>query len=126
MISNGNYERKEIATRENTEGEYSPITDNLDRIFMDLLNYAAENPDAEGDWEEYQKGVYQDNYYFESEGIDYLVQHDIVTGTLTLYELRPLSKYEPEEEPYCPSATAGDYSPSNPWDAPGMSISDFI
>ncbi len=24
------------------------------------------------------------------------------------------------------SATMGDYSPSNPWDAPGMSISDFI
>lgn len=27
---------------------------------------------------------------------------------------------------YCLSATAGDYSPGNPWDAPGMSISDFI
>ena len=27
---------------------------------------------------------------------------------------------------YTPSATAGDYSPSNPWDAPGMSMSDFI
>lgn len=24
------------------------------------------------------------------------------------------------------SATGGDYSPSNPWDAPGMSVSDFI
>lgn len=24
------------------------------------------------------------------------------------------------------SATNGDYSPSNPWDAPGMSIRDFI
>ncbi len=32
---------------------------------------------------------------------------------------------EPEEE-YTPSATNGDYSPSNPWDAPGMSIHDFI
>lgn len=28
------------------------------------------------------------------------------------------------EEP--PSSTAGDYSPSNPWDAPGMSIKNFI
>ena len=27
---------------------------------------------------------------------------------------------------YTPSATNGDYSPSNPWDAPGMSIKDFI
>lgn len=25
-----------------------------------------------------------------------------------------------------PSSTAGDYSPSHPWDAPGMSIKDFI
>ena len=31
-----------------------------------------------------------------------------------------------DEDEYCPSATAGDYSPSNPWDAPGMSIRDFI
>lgn len=30
-----------------------------------------------------------------------------------------------EEEEYT-SSTNGDYSPGNPWDAPGMSISDFI
>ena len=30
------------------------------------------------------------------------------------------------EEEYYPSSTNGDYSPSNPWDAPGMSIRDFI
>ena len=30
------------------------------------------------------------------------------------------------DEDYIPSATMGDYSPSNPWDAPGLSISDFI
>ena len=36
---------------------------------------------------------------------------------------------EPEEEyydDYISSSTEGDYSPSNPWDAPGMSIHDFI
>ena len=27
---------------------------------------------------------------------------------------------------YTPSATRGDYSPSSPWNAPGMSIHDFI
>lgn len=27
---------------------------------------------------------------------------------------------------YVSSCTNGDYSPSNPWDAPGMSIRDFI
>ena len=33
--------------------------------------------------------------------------------------------YEFEEE-YTPSAENGDYSPSNPWDAPGCSIDMFI
>jgi hypothetical protein len=27
---------------------------------------------------------------------------------------------------YTPSSINGDYSPNNPWDAPGMSIRDFI
>ena len=31
-----------------------------------------------------------------------------------------------EDDEYTPSSTAGDYGPSNPWNAPGMSISDFI
>ena len=30
------------------------------------------------------------------------------------------------EEEYVPSCTNGDYSPSNPWDAPGCSIKMFI
>lgn len=34
-------------------------------------------------------------------------------------------EYEDDEE-YIPSATRGDYSPSCPWNAPGMSISDFF
>lgn len=33
---------------------------------------------------------------------------------------------EDEEEPYTPSSTFCDYGPGNPWDAPGMSIHDFI
>ncbi|MGE4353534.1 MAG: hypothetical protein AB7D36_05570 [Oscillospiraceae bacterium] len=31
-----------------------------------------------------------------------------------------------DEEHYTPSSTYGDYGPSNPWDAPGMSVRDFI
>lgn len=31
-----------------------------------------------------------------------------------------------EDEHYIRSSTNGDYGPSNPWDAPGMSVSDFI
>ena len=38
----------------------------------------------------------------------------------------PYEAFDYYEEEYCTSATNGDYSPSNPWDAPGMSIRDFI
>ena len=31
-----------------------------------------------------------------------------------------------EDEYYVHSSTNGDYGPSSPWDAPGMSVSDFI
>ncbi len=47
-------------------------------------------------------------------------------GNRTMFKLwadRDDSVYEDE---YTPSATAGDYSPSCPWNAPGMSIRDFI
>ena len=37
-----------------------------------------------------------------------------------------IDREEAVEDEYTPSATAGDYSPGYPWDAPGMSISDFI
>lgn len=33
---------------------------------------------------------------------------------------------DPYDEEYIPSASARDYGPSNPWDAPGMSVSDFL
>lgn len=34
--------------------------------------------------------------------------------------------YDYEDDYYTPSATNRDYGPSNPWDAPGMSVRDFI
>ena len=34
--------------------------------------------------------------------------------------------FDDDYEDDYPSSTRGDYGPSNPWDAPGMSISDFI
>ena len=34
--------------------------------------------------------------------------------------------FDDDDDEYTPSASNGDYSPSNPWDAPGMKISDFI
>ena len=33
---------------------------------------------------------------------------------------------EDADNPTAPTSTDGDYSPAHPWDAPGMSVSDFI
>ena len=53
------------------------------------------------------------------------VEEEIETATeCDRYEEGKPSCYEEEE--YTPSATHGDYSPSCPWNAPGMSINDFI
>ena len=35
-------------------------------------------------------------------------------------------EWEDEDDEYVPSSTNGDYSPSDPYNAPGMKISDFI
>lgn len=48
---------------------------------------------------------------------------DLYTG---IDDLDPEPDEDEYDDEYTPSATAGDYSPSNPWDAPGMSMSDFI
>nr|DAZ46132.1 MAG TPA: hypothetical protein [Caudoviricetes sp.] len=91
MIANGNYMRREIAycgERELEEMGYLPVRENIDEILDHLLRIASDNPHLEGKWEEYHKGVYQDNYYDSIDGIEYLVQHDIVTNTCVLYELK--------------------------------------
>ena len=41
-------------------------------------------------------------------------------------EIKYLEEDLEREQQYTPSCTAHDYSPSNPWDAPGMSVRDFI
>lgn len=36
------------------------------------------------------------------------------------------SEDEFDDEEYIPCSSRRDYGPSNPWDAPGMSVKDFI
>lgn len=63
------------------------------------LAEALREAEVEGTWSDL---VYQIEYAFDIDGV------------------------RSADEEYIPSATNGDYSPSNPWDAPGMSIKDFI
>ena len=62
-------------------------------------------------------------YFKDPHNLCYLAEIDEVNGDTDACE--NFEEFYKEEE-YTPSATRGDYSPSNPWDAPGMSIKDFI
>ena len=66
-------------------------------------------------------------------GVDYCLGYEMtLTDEEEMVEAAMCSEYEKgtpecfdEEERYT-SSTNGDYSPGNPWDAPGMSVRDFI
>lgn len=93
MIANGNYKMREIAyctDRELEDMDYLPVRENQSEILEHLLMIASDNPHLEGEWEDYHKGVYQDNYYDTVYGIEYCVQHDIVTNYCVLYELKEI------------------------------------
>ena len=66
-------------------------------------------------------------------GIDYCMGYEMsTTEAEEIAEAKDCGRFEegtPEclmDDDDCPSATAGDYSPSSPWNAPGMSIRDFL
>lgn len=84
---------------ENDEYWSYPI-DELDHIF-EVAEY--------GDVYLYYDGRLYEAPYLDVDGKDYFVIDKVINN-----------------EEYVPSSTNGDYSPGNPWDAPGMSPSDFI
>ena len=66
-------------------------------------------------------------------GIDYCLDYEMAsTEAEEIKAASECARYEEgtpeclEDRHYCKSSTGGDYGPSNPWDAEGMSIRDFI
>lgn len=62
---------------------------------------------------------YDDSDYYGDDG-DEEFEEDLE------WALREQREWESIEEWYRPSSSARDYGPGNPWDAPGMSMSDFF
>ena len=93
-----------------------------------MANYTMEYSKERGTWnifngfEWYAEGTYDQMCAMMDICTEYDDDEIIELGD---YDDYPEDEYEEEEE-YTPSSTRGDYGPSNPWDAPGMSISDFI
>jgi len=52
----------------------------------------------------------------------YFASEDIAKDIISQYEF----DWDNYDDEYTPSSTYGDYSPSDPWNAPGMSKQDFI
>lgn len=74
-----------------------------------------------GDLKELLKNI-PDETQIVVTGDDYCWFHIEKDGSVICLDVEELDDaYE-----YVPSAENGDYSPSNPWDAPGMSTKDFI
>lgn len=94
MIANGNYLQREISYCYEHELEdmgYLPVKENITEIFDHLLMIASDNPGITEKWEAYSKGVYHDNYYDTVDGVEYCLQHDIVTDSCVLYELKEVA-----------------------------------
>ena len=79
---------REIAYTNRFLGNYKPlnIIENQEEALTDLL-MIAECCEYHNNIEELHKGVYQDNYYLERNGIQYVIQHDVVCDYLVLYEI---------------------------------------
>jgi hypothetical protein len=72
-----------------------------------------------------------DYWSYPIEELDYVLENadeDTICDTFLLFEgrLYEAPYLNEDEEGYIRSSTNGDYSPSAPWGAPGMSIKDFI
>lgn len=95
---------------------------------IDLAKMLRE-ANVEGTWGDL---IYQIEYAFNVDGIrskdeDDEEDIDMLYHDASEDELRKMGAFDNlHEEDYMPSSTSGDYSPSNPWDAPGNSISMFI
>ena len=69
--------------------DYKPlnIIENQEEALTDLLMIAESRDYIEEPVQELRKGEYQDNHYVERNGIQYVIQHDLVFDYLVLYEL---------------------------------------
>lgn len=65
--------------------------------------------------------------YCESDGCGYCQVSRLCNDAeieLGLFDQEDID--EDEDDSHISSSTCRDYGPSNPWDAPGMSVKDFI
>ena len=109
-----------------------------DSYFFDTKTfYTVTHCQMDCEWTNYEKhySEFKDAYAVFSEELNRTFRYGgdtedrkVYTEVDTTLEYREAVEeleYE-DDEPYTRSSTGGDYGPSNPWDAPGMKVSDFL
>jgi antitoxin component YwqK of YwqJK toxin-antitoxin module len=100
-----------------------------ERVFEEgCMNSMFDFSDGEVDSTDYWVDEDDDKYHHHYYPSDEEYEIDRLYHDASEDELRKMGVFDNlnNDDEYVPSSENGDYSPSNPWDAPGMSISDFI
>ena len=113
-------------------GEFSTLT-KAEALFKALDYYLMRTNEKHIPWARMSEiatvlkdGLIEDD---EEEAYRYMADVAELTGTEAEYFGLDMERYGAaidEDVDTPPSSTGGDYSPASPWDAPGMSASDFI
>ena len=115
-------------------GKFSELT-RAEALFKALDYYLMRTNEKHIPWARMSEiaTVLKDGLIEDDEGEAYRYMADVVELSDAEAEylgldmkLYKAATYEDADGHMAPSSTGGDYSPSNPWDAPGMSASDFI
>lgn len=115
-------------------GKFSGLT-KAEALFKALDYYLMRTNEKHISWERMSEiatvlkdGLIEDG---EEEAYRYMVDVAELSDTEAEYVGLDMGQYRAAidvdaDSPTAPSSTGGDYSPAHPWDAPGMSASDFI
>ena len=115
-------------------GEFSELT-RAEALFKALDSYLMRTNEKHIPWARMSEiatllkdGLIEDG---EEEAYRYMVDVAELSDTEAEYFGLDMEQYrdatdEDADNHLAPSSTGGDYSLANPWDAPGMGVSDFI
>lgn len=115
-------------------GKFSKLT-RAEALFKALDYYLMRTNERHISWARMSEiaTVLKDGLIEDDEGEAYRYMADVAEMSDTEAEYFGLNMKhyraatdEDADDHIAPSSTGGDYGPSNPWDAPGMSASDFI
>lgn len=108
-------------TRENINAEYLASVDEITEFHINFIDEDDDECDlgSNGSIDQYKIKLLKIVFTNVDTGDSFEVRQDIL-DKFNVIEINE------DDNEYVPSSTNGDYSPGNPWDAPGMSIHDFI